>query len=274
MFRISIPELEEKAYKIRRQLIDLIYQAGSGHLDTCLSLVEVWLAIVYSAFFKFDPKRGAWESRTPLFLSEGHACPLQYLVNADLGYYPVEEVFAGFRKPHTLFQGHTVRHLPYGLENSNGSLGIGLWQAYGYVLVSQELVFCIVGDGEMQEPSSLGFLTAPFFIKPAPNFVLIINNNGLAQDAAIGLGPLPQVAELYRWQMIETDGHDFKALGRALQSAIEEPHPPSLIVCQTIKGKGGNPAWEGQLGHHGVPPKNEAEYQACLQGLENSKGQS
>lgn len=269
MFRIPISELQQKAYEIRQKLVKLIFQAHSGHLDTCLSLVELYLAVTFWAKFKFDSQDGAWPGRTPLYLSEGHACPLQYLVNAELGYYPEQEARDGFRRPHTPFQGHTLRNLGYGFENSNGSLGIGLWQAYGYALAKKDsLVFCIAGDGEMQEPSSLGLLTAPFFVRPASNFVLIINNNGLAQDAAIGLGPLPQVAELYRWQMIEADGHDFQGLGHAFQQAMENQFQPSLIVCQTMKGKGGHPQWEGQLGHHGVPPKNDAEYQACLAGME------
>lgn len=275
MFRISVEELQEKAYQIRRQLIELIYRAGSGHLDTCLSLVEVWLALVYSNFFCFDPKSGAWEDRTPLFLSEGHACPLQYLVNAMLGFYPVEEVFAGFRKPATPFQGHTNRSLVHGFENSNGSLGIGLWQAYGYALLIPQLVFCIVGDGEMQEPASQGLLSMPHYLRPAPkNFILILNYNELAQDAATSIGPLDKVAESYGWQVIRANGHDFKALAYAFQQAVENQYQPGLIICKTIKGRGGNPQWEGQLGHHGVPPKNQAEYQACLQGLENSRRKS
>lgn len=271
MFRIPIPELQQKAYEIRQKLVKLIFQAHSGHLDTCLSLVELYLAVVFWERFNFNPQNGNWKGRTRLYLSEGHACPLQYLVNAELGYYLEQEARDGFRRPRTPFQGHTLRDLGYGFENSNGMLGIGLVQAYGASLATDQMVICIAGDGEMQEPSSLGLLAAPFFVKPAPNFVLIINNNGLAQDAAIGLGPLPQVAELYRWQMIEADGHDFQGLGQAFQQAMENQFQPSLIVCQTTKGKGGHPQWEGQLGHHGVPPKNNAEYQACLAGMGTSR---
>lgn len=271
MFKVELQELEEKAYHIRRDLIELMYRSRSGHLDTCLSLVEIWLGLVYSDFFRFDPRNGAWEERDRIFLSEGHACPLQYLVNVDLSYYSREDVFTGFRKPNTPFQGHTVRNLECGLENSNGSLGIGLWQAYGHALVTDRHVFCITGDGEMEEPSSQGLLSAPFFMKPAPNFILILNNNGLAQDDVVDIGPIAEVAGLYNWQVLHVDGHDFQALDRVYQQAVEEITQPSFIVCNTIKGRGGAVEFAGKLGHHGVPPKNEDEYKAYLAGLEASR---
>lgn len=268
MFRISVEELKRRAYRIRRDLIELHYRAGSGHLDTSLSLVEVWLALVYSDFFQFNPQDGAWEGRDRIFLSEGHACPLQYLVNADLGYGTREEVFTGFRRPFTPYQGHTARNLKYALENSNGSLGIGLWHAYGSALEVPGRVFCIVGDGEMEEPSSFGLLAAPHFLKPAPNFTMLINYNHLAQDAQVDLGPVDQVARLYEWEVQVVDGHSFNALGQAYRRAVDDRQHPHLIICQTVKGKGGNRAWEGKLGYHGRPPKDEAEYKAYLEGLE------
>ncbi len=268
MFKVDIRSLEEKAYHIRRDLINLIYQAGSGHLDTSLSLVEVWLSLVYSDFFQYDPSNGSWEGRDTVFLSEGHACPLQYFVNADLGYYSKEAVFEGNRKPYTPFQGHSRRRLTHGIENSNGSLGIGLWQAYGYALETDRYVFCIAGDGEFEEPSSIGLITAPHYLKPAANYTLLINYNHLAQDDEVDLGPIEALAETYNWQVINVAGHSFPALGHAYQDAIADKDRPTLILCDTVKGKGGMPEREGELGHHGVPPKNEEELQAYLTGLE------
>lgn len=269
MFRVSPYELEEKAYRLRRDLIDLVYQTGSGHLDTSLSLVEIWLSIVYSNFFRFDPEDGGWNGRDAIFLSEGHACPLQYLVNAELGYYGRDAVFEGNRKPFTPFQGHTRRILSHGFENSNGSLGIGLWQAYGYAMETDRYVFCIAGDGEFQEPSSIGLLTAPLYLKSAPNFILIINYNRLAQDSQVDLGPIGQVGRLYNWQVINvTDGHSFEELGKAYIEAIADTGRPSLLICDTIKGKWGDPSKEAQLGSHGKPP-NKEEYQAYIEGLES-----
>ncbi len=259
--------LIEKAYQIRKNLINLIHQAGSGHLDTCLSLVEIWLSLVHSDFFQFDPNNGSWEDRDTIFLSEGHACPLQYLVNADLGYYPIEELFEGFRNPFSAFQGHTKRKLSYGFENSNGSLGIGIWQAYGYALETDRHVFCIAGDGEFQEPSSIALFSATHNLKPAPNYTLIINNNHLAQDSAIDIGPIDKLAEAYNWQVIKVDGHDTAALDEAYHQAIGDIDRPTLLLCETVKGKGGMPEREGVIGYHGVPPKDD-EVQAYLDGLE------
>ncbi len=252
-------------------MIDLMYRTRSGHLDTCLSLVEIWLGLVYSDFFQFDPQNGAWEDRDRIFLSEGHACPLQYFVNADLGYFTREDVFAGFRKPFTPFQGHTLRDLSCGLENSNGSLGIGLWQAYGQALVTDRYVFCIAGDGEFEEPSSQGLLSAPFFLKSAPNYILLLNYNRLSQDDTVDIGPIADVAGLYGWQVMQVDGHNFQALDEVCQQAVKDTKRPTFIVCDTIKGLGGAAEFEAKLGHHGVPPKNEEEYNAYLADLEASR---
>ncbi len=266
MYRIPISELKVKANQIRCDLVELIYRAKSGHLDTSLSLVEVWLGLVYSDFFRFNPNDGAWEGRDVIFLSEGHACPVQYLINADLGYFDKKTLFEGNRRPFTPFQGHTQRNLKYGLENSNGSLGIGLWQAYGFALEWQRYVFCIAGDGEFEEPSSIGLLAAPHLCKPATNFTLLLNYNHLAQDAPVDIGPLAEVAKLYGWNVMEVDGHNFNALDEVYQSAIADTKHPKFIVCNTIKGKGGDPNKEGKLGYHGKPPSTEAEYQAYMDG--------
>lgn len=271
MFKTPISELENKAYAIRRDLIDLIYKSGSGHLDTSLSLVEIWLGLVYSDFFNFNPKDGAWVGRDRIFLSEGHACPLQYTINAELGYYPKRELFSGFRLPDSPFQGHTTRNLKYGFENSNGSLSIGLWQAFGHALEIKQQVFCIAGDGEFQEASSMSLLTAPFFVKQVPNFTLIINLNGLAQDSTIDLGPIDQVAKAYNWHVIEVNGHNFEELGNAYQVAVRDKERSKVIIARTVKGEGANPEWAGKLGHHGKPPANEEEYQSCIAGLEGTR---
>jgi len=271
MYRISSLELSDKAYQIRRDLIELIYRAKSGHLDTSLALVEVWLGLVYEDSFRFDPKNGDWVDRDRIFLSEGHACPIQYMINADLGYYAKEEVFATNRRPNSFFQGHTIRNLKLGFENSNGSLGIGLWQAYGAALELKSRVYCIVGDGEMQEPSSLGLLAAPHNLKPCGNFTLIVNNNGLAQDNKVDIGPLGAAAKAWGWHVIEADGHDWECIDDAYQKAVMITDKPKMIIFRTIKGKGGDPLKAGKLGNHGKPPANEAEVEAYLKGLEAGK---
>ncbi|MCX6785234.1 MAG: hypothetical protein NTZ18_00065 [Candidatus Komeilibacteria bacterium] len=262
MFRVPIPELQQMALEIRQKLVRLIWQAHSGHLDTCLSLVELYLGIVSWDKFKFDPKNGSWDGRTPLFLSEGHACPLQYLVNAQLGYYPEEEVWDGFRHPQTPFQGHTARDLSRGLENSNGLLGIGLGQAYGHAMVTDESVICIAGDGEMQEPTSLDlFRLGEKF--PWRNFILIVNHNELAQDARVlNLSSVVRLAQECGWRVQLISGHNFLAIGRALETTLSFAQP-SLLVADTVKGKGIS-SIEDKLGQHGKPPSSEAEVEKFL----------
>lgn len=271
MFNLSVDDLKKKAYNLRHSLIDLLYKVGSGHLDTSLSLVEIWLSIVYGDQYKFDPENGSMLERDRIFLSEGHANPLQYIINAELGYYDLETVFEGMRKPFSPFQGHTVRNLKYGFENSNGSLGIGLWQAYGNALDCDSNVYCLAGDGEFQEPLSLSIFAAAANLGPAENFILMVNNNGLAQDSAVDIGPLLEVANSYNWQTFSVDGHDFMAIGHAIQESLENDINPSIILCKTIKGKGGDPAHAGKLGSHGRPPKTEEEYLGYINGLNQSR---
>jgi len=271
MFKITVDDLKDKAYNLRYNLIELLYKTGSGHLDTSLSLVEIWLSIVYGNQYRFDPDNGSMLERDRIFLSEGHACPLQYLINADLGYYNKEEVFDGLRQPFSPFQGHSIRNLDYGIENSNGSLGIGLWQAYGNALDSDSTVYCIAGDGEFQEPLSLSIFAAATNLRPAGNFVVLVNNNGLTQDSKIDLGPLLKVANSYDWQTYSVDGHSFSAIGEAIQSSADISDKPSIIICKTVKGKDGDPALAGKLGSHGRPPKTEEEYLAHIDGLKQSR---
>ncbi len=267
---LSLPQedITKLAYNVRRDLIELMFKTKSGHLDTCLSLVEIWLTLVKSSFFKYDPENGAWADRDRLFLSEGHACPLQYVVNGHLGYYSVERVFKELRQPKTPFQGHTVRNLNYGFENSNGSLGIGLWQAYGHALEANGHVFCIAGDGEFQEPPAFSLLNVTHNLKPLGNYHLIINNNGLAQDSEVDIGPLTEVARSYNWQVLDVDGHNISALASAFHEAVNNKKQPSLILCKTIKGYGGDPEKAGKLGSHGVPPKTGEDLKCYLAGLE------
>ena len=268
-FKVPLPELKEKAYKVRRHLVDLIYSAGSGHLDTSLSLVEIWLGLTYSKFFHLDAHDGAWDGRDRIFLSEGHACPVQYVINAELGYYPYEELVSGFRHPKTPFQGHTDRSLAHGFENSNGSLSIGMWQAYGHALELDQQVFCIAGDGEFQEPASIGLLAAPHNLKPLGNFTLIVNNNRLAQDSMVDIGAIVDVATAYGWQTLSVNGHDLSALGEAYVQAVENTTQPTFLLCNTVKGYGGDPLRADKLGSHGVPPKDEKELREYKNGVEN-----
>ncbi len=114
----------------------------------------------------------------------------------------------------------------------------------------------------------MGLITAPHYFRPAANFTLMINCNHLAQDSAVDLGPIDEFAKAYNWQVITVDGHSFPALGHAYQDAIADKERPTIILCETVKGKGGKPEYEGKIGHHGVPPKDEAELKAYLDGVE------
>jgi transketolase len=161
--------------------------------------------------------------------------------------------------------------LKYGIENSNGSLGIGLWQAYGNAIDCDSTVYCLAGDGEFQEPLSLSIFAAATNLRPAGNFILLVNNNELAQDSKIDIGPLLEVAKSFNWQTSSVDGHNITAIGEAIQYSVENLEKPSIIICKTVKGKDGDPALAGKLGNHGKPPKTEEEYLAHIEGLKQSR---
>lgn len=150
----SVPELEKMARHLRRQVINMIANAGSGHPGGSLSAADIITAL-YFKLMRHDPANPGWLDRDRFILSKGHAAPILYATLAEYGYFPVEEL-STLRKLGSRLQGHTDRNLTPGVEMSAGSLGQGLSYSIGMALAGrldkrEYYVYVMLGDGECDE---------------------------------------------------------------------------------------------------------------------------
>jgi transketolase len=259
--------LEAIARACRVQIIRMLTHAGSGHPGGSLSVIDLLVAIAFGRL-RHDPGRPDWPDRDRLVLSKGHAVPALYTVMARAGYFPEERLLT-LRKLGSPLQGHPDRVALPGIEAATGSLGQGLSIATGLALGlklagSPARVYCIVGDGEVQEGQVWeAAMTAPKLGQPShplDNLTVIIDYNKIQLDDFVAkicdLEPLLAKWQGFGWPVLEIDGHDLAQIGKALDQAEATRGTPSLIVAHTVKGKGvsfmeNNPEW------HGKSPKPE-----------------
>ncbi|MBI4187055.1 MAG: transketolase [Chloroflexi bacterium] len=254
----SIEDMRAIAKRLRRHIITMISQAGSGHPGGSLSAVE----IVTALFFKVLRHRLAdpcWPERDRFILSKGHAAPLLYAVLAECGYLPVEEL-ATLRQMDSRLQGHTDRACTPGVEMSAGALGQGLSFAIGTALTarlnSQDYrVYALLGDGECDEGQVWEAAMAAAHFK-IDNLVAIVDNNGIQLDGwnrdIMNLEPFNKKWEAFGWYVIEVDGHDLSQLLDAFERARSVKGKPTVIIAHTVKGKGvsfmeNNPDFHGKV---------------------------
>ena len=193
---LSIPELEQKAKQLRRDVITMIARAGSGHPGGSLSAADIVTAL-YFKVMHHDPKNPQWQDRDRFVLSKGHAAPILYAALSECGYFPVEEL-ATLRKLGSRLQGHTDRTLTPGVEMSAGSLGQGLSYGIGMALAGRldkqdYRVYVLLGDGECDE----GQVWEAAMFAPhhrMDNITAIVDHNDLQLDGRVcdimGLEPL------------------------------------------------------------------------------------
>ena len=254
-------ELALQAFKIRRTALQTIHTAGSGHIGGSMSIAEI-LSVLYFEQMNIDPADPAKADRDRLVLSKGHCSPALYAVLAIKGFFPMEEL-AQFRKIDSRLSGHVEMHVP-GVDMSAGSLGQGLSVALGMALYGKannmnNRVFCIMGDGEIQEGQVWEAAMAAGFYK-ADNLVAFVDNNQLQLDGPLEevMSPYP-IAEKFRsfgWNAIEVDGHDVDQISAAIEDAKACSGKPTVLVCRTVKGKGVS-VFENQVRFHGAQPTAE-----------------
>ncbi|MEI8010952.1 MAG: transketolase [Candidatus Omnitrophota bacterium] len=252
--------LQEKARFIRRNILEMIVAANKGHIGGAFSCVDILTVLYYLPVLRYDPGRVLWPERDRFILSKGHACEALYVVLADLGFFPKDEL-ARYQKGGML-SGHPDRRVP-GIEADTGSLGHGLGIACGMALRARMdrrayLTVALLGDGECCEGS---VWEAAMFAahRRLGNLVGIIDANGvcstdiLADCAAVE--PLTDKWRAFGWEVVEVDGHDLAPLVRVMEGCRSRDinGKPLMMIARTIKGKGvsfmeGDPVW-----HHGVP---------------------
>ena len=259
----KIEELKIKANDIRKGIIRMLVEAGSGHTAGALGMADVF-TLFYFHILKHDPKNPSLEERDRLVLSNGHICPVLYATMAHSGYFPIEELKT-LRKFGTRLQGHPHReYLPY-VETSSGPLGAGLSQAVGMALADKmdlkedRKIYCFMSDGEHDEGNTW---EATMFAgkNKLNNLIAIIDRNNIQIDGntenIMHLEPLADKWRAFNWHVIEVSGHDFKALNEAVEEAHRTYEKPIVIIAHTIPSKGVK-EWEGDCKWHGIPPTKE-----------------
>lgn len=262
--------LKEKARQFRKEILEMLTEAGSGHPGGSLSELEILICLYY---YKMNHKPGEpdWPQRDRFILSKGHACPGLYVVLANSGYFPKDELKT-FRKLGSRLQGHVYTGVP-GVEHSTGSLGHGLAVANGIALGARIRgvefnTYCLLGDGEIQEGSVWESAMTASHHK-LDSVCAILDCNKVQENGPVNEikneEPILDKWRDFGWHTIEVDGHDFNEIINALDEFDSVKGKPTFIKANTIKGKGVS-FMEGQAKWHGKAPKKE-ELEIALKDL-------
>lgn len=253
--------LERMSCQIRKTALETIETAGSGHIGGSFSIAEI-LSVLYFDKMRVDPAKPDQADRDRFVISKGHCSPTVYATLALKGFFPVEHLKT-FRKLSSDLSGHVEMHVP-GVDMSTGSLGQGLSVALGMAMYGKSAgygnrVYCVMGDGEIQEGQIWEAAMAAGFYQ-ADNLIAIVDNNKLQLDGALEevMSPYP-IAEKFRafgWNALEVNGNDVEQMSNALDLAAGFRGKPTVIVADTVKGKGVS-VFENQVRFHGGRPTKE-----------------
>ena len=265
----DVRAVEAVATSMRKDIVEMIGEAGSGHPGGSLSAADIVATLYFGGTLKYDSARPGWPERDRFILSKGHAAPVLYAALAEAGYFGRDHLKT-LRKLGSMLQGHPDSKKTPGVEVSTGSLGQGLSVAAGLAVGlrggehpepthEDRTVFCLLGDGEIQEGQ---VWEAAMFAahESLGNLVAIVDHNGLQIDGActevMCVGSVAAKFSAFDWHAVEIDGHDVGAIHDALQAAKAHRQGPKVIVAHTIKGKGVS-FMEGEAGWHGKAPSAE-----------------
>lgn len=267
----DINELQTYANKIRQGVIEAVYSAKSGHPGGSLSIAEI-LAVLYFNQMNIDEKNPKAKGRDRLVLSKGHTAPALYSTLALRGFFDINELKT-LRNINSKLQGHpNMKNIP-GVDASTGSLGQGLSIANGMALASKMdsegvRVYCICGDGEIEEGQIWEAAMTSSHYK-LDNLCLIVDNNNLQIDGAVSdvmnIYPIDEKFKSFGFEVINVDGHNIPELISAFEQAKKVKGKPTVIIANTIKGKGVS-FMENEAGWHGKAP-NEEEYKQAMKEL-------
>lgn len=249
--------LTERCRQFRVDLIKLLYKIQTGHPGGSLSSVEILTALYYEKL-NILPGNPNYEDRDRFILSKGHAAPMLYLILAEKGFIPKNEL-GSLRQINSRLQGHPCALKTPGVELSTGPLGLGISAAVGMAAAAKLdhkniYVYVLMGDGETQEGIVWEAAMAASKYK-LDNLIGIIDCNGVQLDGTVDeIMPLGNLADKWRafgWHVIETDGHDIQAILAAIDSAKTVTGQPIMIIAKTIKGKDvsfmeGKNTWHGK----------------------------
>ena len=266
--------LKKMANEVRKGIVTAVHSAKSGHPGGSLSAADI-LTYLYFEEMNIDPKDPKKADRDRFVLSKGHIAPALYSTLAHRGYFPVEDLTT-LRHVGSYLQGHPdMKHIP-GVDMSSGSLGQGSSAAGGMALAGKldnasYRVYCVLGDGEVQEGQ---VWEAAMFAgaRKLDNLVFVVDNNGLQIDGDIedvcSPYPLPDKFKAFNFHVIEIDAHDFEQIDAAFREARETKGMPTAIIAKSVKGKGVS-FMENQASWHGSAP-NDEQYAQAMEELEKA----
>ena len=251
-----------EANTIRQLLVEMLARAGSGHTAGPLGMADIFAAF-YFYILNHDPENPLWEDRDRLILSNGHIVPIRYVAMARSGYFPIEELET-YRAFGSRLQGHPEHRRLLGLETTSGPLGEGLSQAIGIALGARMdekefRTYCLLSDGEHQCGSTWEAIMFAGKEKLSRLTAVVDRNaiqiSGYTEDI-MPLEPLRDKYEAFGWNVLLADGHNIELFCESIEQAKSETEKPTVILANTIPGKGIK-AIEGDYTWHGKVPKLE-----------------
>ena len=269
---MDIASLYKMSYRLRMHVLDMVHHARTGHAAPCMSIAEIMSSLFFRVM-NLSPSEPAWPDRDRFILSKGHASPIYYAALAERGYFPVDELLE-YRQLDSKLQGHPSMNKCPGVDMTTGSLGNGISAAVGKALIGKKqgrdyCIFAITGDGELQE----GIVwEAAMFAGNAglDRLIVFADRNGLQSGGSVDkIQPLRDLDQKFRdfnWDVQTIDGHDMEAILEAVGRAKACRDKPSLIIADTIKGKGVSYMENQYLWHMKAP--NDSEYEQGMQELE------
>jgi len=266
----TVDEITRLAREMRAWNLLCLHAAGSGHAGGTLSVMDL-AAALYLHDLRHDPQQPTWDDRDRVFWSVGHKAPALYVALAYAGYFDKHECLK-LRKYQGGFEGHPNKDDTPGVEVSSGSLGQGLSIAVGSALRARldnkaYQVFCIMGDGEQQEGQIWEAAQAAGHYR-LDNLIGIIDQNHLQIDGRVeevmNVFPLAEKYRAFGWHVIQTDGHDIARIIDALSEARNVTGKPTVIIAETVKGKGVS-FMENVAGWHGKAPDRDQLEQALTE---------
>lgn len=273
---LEISSLKKTACQIREDVLTMVHKAGSGHPGGSLSAVEIMTVLYFGGVMRVDPESPQWKERDCFVLSKGHVAPVLYSTLARKGFFGTES-FDGLRKLGSILQGHPHAELVPGLDTSSGSLGQGLSVACGMALGKRRQglagrIYCLLGDGELQEGQVWEAALSAAQWKLA-NLCAIVDNNHVQLDGRTeDIKKMEPVADKWRafgWNVVEVDGHNMPALHAAFTLAEQEKNRPTVLVAETIKGKGIS-FMENRAEWHGLAP-DATQLAACIDEINTAR---
>ena len=263
-------DLTDITRQMRAHIVRMLAEAGSGHPGGSLSATDV-VASLYFKHMNIDPANPDWAERDRFVLAKGHAAPALYAALAMRGYFEVEELMT-LRKLGSRLQGHPSMNLTPGVDMSTGSLGQGLSVANGMALAGRidgldYYVYCLMGDGEIEEGQVWEAAMSAAHYR-LDHVIAFVDHNGLQIDGknenVMSVMPIAEKFEAFGWHAQVIDGADLDQIDAAIACAKATHGKPSVIVCETVKGKGVS-FMEGVVDWHGVAPTADQAAQALAE---------